>query len=456
MNNIQDNPEFIWEKTITGLKPHFPAETFNLWFNPTKAVSISDNILNVEVPNKYFYEWMNKHINHIENALKSVIKVESCKLNFIINPVRNSYSPPQKEELPEPTYQPQDETIFPGANLNPRYTFESFVIGSSNRFAQAASEAVANEPGTRYNPLFIYGGVGLGKTHLLHSIGHRMKIKNQRKRVHYVTCEKFTGEMIESIKKNKMTEFNKKYTNIAVLLMDDIQFLEGKEKTQEIFFHIFNNLYETQKQIVLTSDNPPDKIRTLEERLLSRFQWGVITDIQPPDLETRIAILKLKAERENLDVPDDVLLFIAKNIKDNIRKLEGALIRIYAFSSLTGSDVSIDNTKEILKDIISSEMMHLPVSIEKIQQVIADYYHIHVKDLKSKRRLESFVFPRHLSMYLSRKLTEKSTTKIGKDFGNRDHATVMYACKIIAKKIEEDLYFNKTVEKIIAKIKEDL
>jgi len=246
--------------------------------------------------------------------------------------------------------------------------------------------------------------------------------------------------MIESIRKNKMTEFNKKYVNVSVLLMDDIQFLESKERTQEVFFHIFNNLYEAHKQIVLTSDKPPNKINTLEERLSSRFQWGVIADIQPPDLETRIAILKSKAERENLDVPDEVLLFIAKNIKDNIRKLEGALIRIFAFSSLTGSDVTIDNTREILKDVLSDEPSKSPVSINKIQNIVANHYHMHVKDLISKKRSKNLVFPRHLAMYLSRKFTEKSTTEIGKDFGNRDHATVMYACKVISKKISVEIF----------------
>ncbi|MFH1416361.1 MAG: chromosomal replication initiator protein DnaA [Elusimicrobiota bacterium] len=456
MNNIISDHELIWEKTTSSLRDVFPPETFKLWFNSTRAVSSVDNILEVEVPNKYFYEWMLKNIDHIENSLKSVVAIDKFKIKFIIRSSDDVFKPPQKYDLPEPTYHPDDETAFPSTDFNPRYTFDSFVIGSSNRFAQAASEAVANEPGKRYNPLFVYGGVGLGKTHLLHSIGHRVKHNDPRKNVHYVTCEKFTQEMIECIRKNKMTEFNKKYTNISVLLMDDIQFIEGKEKTQETFFHIFNNLYESQRQVVITSDDPPDKLKTLEERLRSRFQWGVITDIQPADFETRIAILKSKAEREHLDVPDDVLLFIAKNIKDNIRKLEGALIRIYAFSSLTGSDVTVDNTKEILKDIISDETFSAPVSIDEIQKCVAEHYHLHVKDLTGKKRSKNFVFPRHLSMYISRKLTEKSTTEIGKDFGGRDHATVMYACKIISKKLDEDHYFVKMVDKLITKIKEKI
>lgn len=453
---MQTSPETIWEKTTQNLKSSFPPETFKLWFNPTRALSFSDNILNIEVPNKYFCDWMNKHCDIIRSSLSNVVNSDNPHIEFIVNSSSNMYSPPRKEEFPEPVYTPDNENIFPETDLNPRYTFEDFVIGASNRFAQAASEAVSNEPGTRYNPLFLYGGVGLGKTHLLHAIGHRIKQLQPKKWVLYVTCEKFTQEMIESIMKGRMTEFNKKYKKVSVLLMDDIQFLENKERTQETFFHIFNNLYESQKQVVITSDKPPDKIKTLEERLRSRFQWGVITDIQPPDLETRIAILKSKAERENLEVPDDVLLFIATNIKDNIRKLEGALIRIYAFASLTGSDVTIDNAREILKDIISDESSSAPMSIDKIQEVVSNHYHIQVKDLKSNKRTKNIVFPRHLAMYIARKMTENSTTEIGKKFGNRDHTTVMYACKIIRKKLDDDPYFNSLLNKIISKIKAGL
>jgi len=450
---MQQNPEILWEKTLAELQSSFPSETFKLWFNPTKALSFDNGTLKVEVPNKYFSEWMHKHLDKINSALISSAGSDSVDVEFIINPNRTEYKPPKKEDIPEPTFQPEAETAFPGTDLNPRYTFESFVIGSSNRFAQAASEAVANEPGTRYNPLFLYGGVGLGKTHLLHAIGHRIKQNNPNKRVLYVTCEKFTQEMINSLVKKDTITFNKKYINIDVLLIDDIQFLENKEGTQERFFHVFNNLYESQKQVVISSDKPPDKIKTLEERLRSRFQWGVITDIQPPDLETRIAILKTKAERENLDVPDDVLLFIATNIKDNIRKLEGALIRIYAFSSLTGSDVSVDNAREILKDIITKDTSSSPISVDNIQNVVSKHYHIQIKDLKSRKRTKNLVFPRHLAMYLSRKLTEKSTTEIGKDFGDKDHTTVMYACKTISRKLEEDPYFNTLVNKIMNEIK---
>ncbi len=452
MNNLQNNPESIWKKTTQNLESNFPPETFKLWFSPLKAVSFSNNAIVVEVPNQYFLERMKKYTDDINSALNTVMNAKNMGIQFTVNPSKYDYLPPKKEDIPEPTYRPESETAFPEIDFNPRYTFDSFIIGSSNRFAQAASEAVANEPGTRYNPLFIYGGVGLGKTHLLHSIGHRIKSTNPQKKVLYVTCEKFTQEWIESIKTNDHTAFNKKYSNISVLLIDDIQFLENKEGTQERFFHIFNNLYESHKQVVISSDKSPDKIKTLEERLRSRFQWGVITDIQPPDLETRIAILKTKADRENLDAPDDVLLFLATNIKDNIRKLEGSLIRIYAHSSLIGSDVTVDNARKILKDVISNDTLSIP-SLEKIKETVARHYRIQMKDLTSKKRTRNFVFPRHFAMYLSRKLTENSTTEIGKEFGGKDHTTVMYACKIIKKKVEEDPYFNTLADKIINKIK---
>ncbi|MGM0441851.1 MAG: chromosomal replication initiator protein DnaA [Elusimicrobiota bacterium] len=443
----------IWKKTTEKLKSKFSTKTVDLWFSPTKIDSFEDNILTLKVPNKYFSNWMEKNKKDILEAIHSLEEFENTKIKFIIDTDDFSYKPPSKNELPEPTHFPENETNFPGSDLNPRYTFDAFVVGSSNRFAQATAEAVSNNPGTRYNPLFIYSGVGLGKTHLLHAIGHTIKSNNPRTKVRYITCEKFMQEMVDSMRKKNMPTFKKKFLNVSILLIDDIQFLENKERTQDIFFHIFNELYESQKQIVITSDKSPDKIKTLEERLSSRFQWGVIADIQPPDLETRIAILKSKAEWENLDVPNDVILFLATNIKDNVRKLEGALIRIYAHSSLMGSEVTVDNTKEILKDIIDKDKKLDEISTGKIQKIVADYYHVQVDDLKSKKRHKKIVFPRHLAMYLTRKLTDKSTTNIGNEFGGRDHTTVMYACNVIKDKLNEDPYFQNILDKIIEKIK---
>ncbi len=453
MISMNDSPETIWEKVTESLRESFPQETFELWFSSTKARAFTESILHIEVPNRYFCEWMEKNKEEIDGAVRKVTSDSSCAANFVINEDNQIYRPQSREELPEPVYEPGSETSFPESDLNPRYTFESFVIGTANRFAQATAEAIANDPGSRYNPLFLYGGVGLGKTHLLHAIGHRIKSSDPTKKVLYVTCEKFTQEYIDGIRGKSMPDFQRKYLNVSVLLIDDIQFLEKKEGVQEAFFHIFNNLIELRRQVVISSDKSPDRIKTLEERLRSRFQWGVIADIQPPDLETRIAILKSKAEREELDIPDDVLLFIATNIKDNVRKLEGAMTRICAFCSLMGSDVTVDNARQILKDVISAEAANAPVSVSKIQEEVSNYYHIQVKDLKSKKRTKNLVFPRHLAMYIARKLTEKSTTEIGSEFGGRDHTTVMYACKAVGKKVENDPYFRSLVNKLTSKIR---
>ncbi len=450
---MQINPEILWKKTTEDLKSDLPRETFDLWFPPTKAVTFSDHTLQVAVPNQYFLDRMHKYIDKINSALRKVAEDKDVSIHFSVSDELAKYRPPNKTDIPEPTYQPEPETSFPNTDFNPRYTFDSFVVASSNRFAHAVAEAVSEDPGRRYNPFFIYAGVGLGKTHLLHAIGHKAKANNPREHVLYVTCEKFTNEYIENLRKGTPQEFKAKYTRAAILLIDDIQFLEEKVSTQETFFHIFNDLIEAQRQIVLTSDRPPDKIRTLEDRLRSRFQWGVITDIQAPDLETRIAILKSKAEMEDLDAPNDVLIYIAKHVKDNIRKLEGALIRIYAFASLTGSEITVDNTKEILKDIIDQEQSKEIISIEDIQKVVARRYHKEVKDLKGKSRRKDIVFPRHLSMYLCRKLTENSTTQIGNEFGNRDHSTVMYATSAVQKKLEEDSFFKTILDDITREIK---
>jgi len=448
-------PETIWGNVTDSLRAGFPQETFELWFSSTSAVDYSGGVLSIEVPNRYFKEWMVKNQNSINAALRKVTDGEADEVAFSINEKNQFYRPEKKDDLPEPVYEAENETFFPETDLNPRYTFESFVVGSANRFAQATAEAIANDPGSSYNPLFLYGGVGLGKTHLLHAIGHRVKSKDPSKKVLYVTCEKFTQEFIESIRdqQNKMPDFQKKYFNVSVLLIDDIQFLEGKIQTQEAFFHIFNNLIELRRQVVISSDKPPDKIKTLEERLRSRFQWGVIADIQPPDLETRIAIVQLKAERDSLDIPDDVILFLAANIKDNVRKLEGSMTRICAYCSLMGEKLTVNNAQEILKDIISPDTTGEPISVPKIQEEVADYYHIPLKDLKGKKRTKNLVLPRHLAMYIARKLTEKFTTEIGEEFGGRDHTTVMYACKTVSKKIETDPYFETLVNKLTTKIR---
>ena len=321
--------------------------------------------------------------------------------------------------------------------LNPKYTFDTFVIGNSNRFAHAASLAVSEAPAKSYNPLFIYGGVGLGKTHLMHAIGHYILRTNPRTRVLYTTSEKFTNDLINSIRDDKNVEFRNRYRTTDVLLVDDIQFIADKERTQEEFFHTFNSLYESSKQIIISSDRPPKEIPTLEDRLRSRFEWGLICDIQPPDFETRIAILKKKARLENISTPDEVLVFIAKKIESNIRELEGALIRVVAYSSLTNREINMDLTQEALKDFFSNSKPK-PVTVDLIKRVISEYYSIRIEDFKSRKRTRAIAFPRQVAMYLARELTDLSLPKIGEEFGGRDHTTVLHAYDKISTELKRD------------------
>jgi len=445
--------EQLWDEILNKLKEEMPKDSYELWFKPTRAVSFEDNLLNVRVPNRFFCKYLQeRHKGKIEELLKATTTSEA-QIIFTIDPQSQVQEKERKDEEIEPTSIAADETTFTTMEFNPKYTFENFVVGPSNRFAHATAEAVANDPGKAYNPLFIYGGVGLGKTHLLQAIGHHNKKKNPRLSVLYITSERFTNELIESIRNDRMIGFRNKYRNLDVLMIDDIQFLAGKESTQEEFFHIFNTLYEAHKQIVISSDSTPKEIPTIEERLRSRFQWGVIADIQPPDIETRIAILRKKAGAENIFIPDDVVLFLASQIKSNIRELEGCLIRIVAFSSLTGSEVTVDRSKEILKDIITKEEIAVPITIELIQNVVSKHFHLDIKEMKSKRRTDAVAFPRQVAMYLARTLTEYSTTEIGGEFGGRDHTTVMYACEKIKMKLAGDPFFAALINRITQEIK---
>ena len=333
-------------------------------------------------------------------------------------------------------------------SLNSRYTFDTFVVGNNNKLAHAAALAVAESPAEAYNPLFIYGGVGLGKTHLMHSIAHFILSENSESKVLYVSSEKFTNELINSIRDDKNEEFRQKYRNIDVLLVDDIQFIAGKESTQEEFFHTFNTLHESNKQIIISSDRPPKEIPTLEDRLRSRFEWGLITDIQPPDLETRIAILRKKAESENYDVPDEVITYIAQNIQSNIRKLEGALIRIFAYSSLTNKkEVNLELAQEALKHLISNNKK---ITVKDIQEAVSNYYNISIEDLLSKKKPKNISFPRQVAMYISRKLTELSLPKLGEEFGGRDHSTVLHAYNKISNDLDINIELKKAVDDIIS------
>ena len=337
------------------------------------------------------------------------------------------------------------------STLNTKYTFETFVVGDNNRLAYAAALAVGNEPAKSYNPLFLYGGVGLGKTHLMNAIGNRIIENNNKANVLYVTSEKFTNQLVNAIKDNKNEIFRNKYRNIDVLLIDDIQFIAGKERTQEEFFHTFNTLHEANKQIILSSDRPPKEIPTLEDRLRSRFEWGLIADIQAPDFETRMAILKKKADVEKLNVPNEVMVYIATKIKSNIRELEGALIRIVAYSSLTNREITVDLASEALKDIISNKQ-NKSITIDLIQDVVATYFNLRVEDLKSQRRTRNVAYPRQIAMYLSRKLTDMSLPKIGEEFGGRDHTTVIHAYEKISESLNNDESLEHTINDITKKL----
>lgn len=331
--------------------------------------------------------------------------------------------------------------------LNPKYTFDTFVIGSGNRFAHAASLAVAEAPAKAYNPFFIYGGVGLGKTHLMHAIGHYVIEHNPSAKVVYLSSEKFTNEFIYSIRDNKTIDFRDKYRNVDVLLIDDIQFLAGKESTQEEFFHTFNALHEEAKQIIISSDRPPKEIPTLEDRLRSRFEWGLITDIAPPDLETRIAILSKKAKADGLDIPDDVMVYIANEIDSNIRELEGALIRVVAYASLANLDISLEVAGSALKDIMPTGKQRV-VTILDIKHVVGEYYSIQLEDFSAKKRTQSIAYPRQIAMYLSRELTDFSLPKIGNEFGGRDHTTVLHAHEKISNLVKVDKQLQQEIQQI--------
>ncbi len=444
----------LWEDVLSILKPQMNDESFDLWFRPIKALSVEGGRLVLQVPNAFFADWLRDHYQaRIESLLKER-SGEVINLSFsVLRPVEELARPSRPTPLSAPQVASAPSAPPLETHLNARYTFETFVVGHSNRFAQAASQAVAKDPGKAYNPLFLYGGVGLGKTHLMHAIGHHLLQNNPRARVLYTTSEKFINEFIDSLRFEKMNQFRQKYRGLDCLLIDDIQFLVNKESSQEEFFYTFNTLYDSRKQIVITSDRPPKEIPTLQERLITRFEWGVVADIQAPELETRIAILRDKADAENLFVPDDVLLFLASHIRTNIRELEGSLIRVVAHASLTGVPLTVDSTQEVLRDVMAREDAAAPVSIEKIQEVVAQHYHLDMHDMKSKRRTDAIAFPRQIAMYLARTLTEMSTTQIGDSFGGKDHTTVMHATNKVKSRLDTDPFFTALVNKIIQDIR---
>lgn len=442
----------LWEKTLNIIKGEMSEVSFNTWIKSCEPISISSNIIKISVPNSFTQDILEKRykdlvVNSIEAACSKVYNVEF----LVASDIQESEDKEEKNSKIDNKSSSIIVNDEMSSTLNPKYTFDSFVIGNSNRFAHAASLAVAESPAKAYNPLFIYGGVGLGKTHLMHAIGHYVLQNNTTAKVVYVSSEKFTNELINAIRDDKNEEFRNKYRSVDILLIDDIQFIAGKERTQEEFFHTFNELHDANKQIILSSDRPPKEIPTLEDRLRSRFEWGLIADIQAPDFETRMAILKKKADVEKLNVANEVMVYIATKIKSNIRELEGALIRIVAYSSLTNRPITVELASEALKDIISNKQ-NKNVTIDVIQDVVAGYFNLRIEDLKSQRRTRNIAYPRQIAMYLSRKLTDMSLPKIGEEFGGRDHTTVIHAYEKISDSLNTDESLQHTVNDITKKL----
>lgn len=440
-----------WQKILGVLERELSEQSFKTWFAPVKCIQFNELSMTLLVPDNYFGLWLK---GHYEDLLKSAILETAGGSREIIYHVQDL--PPSSDHKDVPAKTPSSENTYsppaalsaasPELNLNQNYTFDQFVIGPANRFAHAAATAVCEAPARNYNPLFIYGPVGLGKTHLMQAIAQEIRKRYPDFRILYITSEKFTNQLISAIQKRSTQQFRNRYRNLDLLLIDDIHFIAEKESTQEEFFHTFNTLYDAHKQIIVSSDRPPKEIPGLEERLVSRFGWGLVTDIQPPDFETRVAILKKKMEKETVYVSDDVAYFIANKIKSNIRELEGALIRVVAYCTLTGAPLNLKVAQDILKDSVQEELQK--ITIEKIQRAVAEYFSVSVSDLRSKRRTKSIARPRQIAMYLIRTLTDHSLPEIGEYFGGRDHTTVLHSYQKVSGETKVNMPLNQTVEKI--------
>jgi chromosomal replication initiator protein len=425
--------EALWARLLAVLEGQVPESVLESWLRPCRLLAVDGNRLRIVAPNKFTRDWIGEHhVDTIQVAARTVLG-------------GNPQVSIEMDAEPERSATISRERI-PGAaldDLTPRYTFGSFVIGSSNQFAQAACQAVAELPGKAYSPLFLYGGVGLGKTHLLHAVGHEMARLHPSLRLLYLSSERFTNELINAIRYDRTGEFRAKYRTIDLLLIDDIQFMAGKERTQEEFFHTFNDLYESHKQIVVSSDSTPKEIPELEERLRSRFEWGLIADIQPPDFETRVAILKKRAEIERVRLPDDVAYLMASRIKTNIREIEGSLTRMAAFCSLTGREMSVDVAQEVLSELWGAD--EKVITIEHIQRKVSEFFGLKLTDMRARRRTKAVAFPRQIAMYFARQLTHASLTEVGRAF-DKDHTTVLHAVTKVETLIRQDAKFKKTVD----------
>jgi chromosomal replication initiator protein len=472
----------IWEEILSRVQAKVNRHSFYTWFKPTAFVADDGSTVIVRVPNALFKDWITKHYSGvIAEALDEVRRPEAL-VNFVATgtpeaEARVSTAPPVDQKNAEPgtgnaepgmrnpetgtwslgigTLVPEDALppVMPtsSAGLNPRYTFDTFIVGSSNQFAHAACRAVAEAPSRSYNPLFIYGGVGLGKTHLMHAIGHYVLLHDRTLVLTYISSERFMNEMINAVRYDRLIDFRERYRSVDVLLVDDVQFLAGKEGTQNEFFHTFNALYDSQKQIVLSSDCPPHEIEQLEERLRSRFEWGLIADIQSPDLETKVAILKKKAEAEAVPLPDSVAIYIAGRIKSNIRELEGSLIRLIAYASLTGRELSVDLAQEVLRNVKDHE--EKAITIDHIQKFVSDYYQLKLADLKSRNNSKSIAMPRQVAMYLCKNLTHASLPEIGRSFGGKHHSTVIHSIRKVDALRKTDSQFNTLLNSFIESLR---
>ncbi|HEB75176.1 MAG TPA: chromosomal replication initiator protein DnaA [Nitrospirae bacterium] len=437
----------IWERCLRSIEEKVGSSVFELWFKPIKLKQIKDDHVVVEIPNRFYKEWIEENYSEI---IRNAIREQTGREVSVKYKIADKLDKEIKKfdaQINSRRRALRNKGVF----LNPKYTFEEFIAGPSNQFAHAAAMKVTESPGKAYNPLFVYGGVGLGKTHLINAIGNRVIDTLPNFRVLYVPSEQFTNEVVAAIRHDKMGELKEKYRNVDLLLLDDVQFIANKTQTQEEFFHTFNALYEQQKQIVISSDRPPRDISDITDRLKSRFTMGLIADIQLPSVETKMAILFKKAEYQRIEIPQDVAYWLAVKVKSNIRELEGCLIKLAAHSSLTGTPITLDMAKEVLKDFLYDE--ERPLTVELIQKAVADFYGIRFQELKTKKRTKEIALPRQIAMYLSREHTDLSLNDIGKNFGGKDHATVIYACRQIEKRKNTDESFNRIIESLVNKIK---
>ena len=436
----------IWERVLSRIEAKVNRHSFYTWFKPTSFVADDGDAIRVRVPNALFRDWLTKHYSTVLTEALEEVERRDAQVLFVTEEAVNVLAQPMPKETVTAAV-PDEEDPAAQGSLGPRYSFDTFIVGPSNQFAHAACRAVAEAPSRSYNPLFIYGGVGLGKTHLMHAIGHYVLNHLRSLKLTYISSERFMNEMINAVRYDRVLDFRERYRSVDVLLVDDIQFLAGKEGTQTEFFHTFNSLYDSQKQIVISSDCPPHEIPSLEERLRSRFEWGLIADIQAPDLETKVAILKKKAETEGIPLPDNVAIYIAGKIKSNIRELEGSLIRLIAYASLTGREISLQLAQDVLRNVLQHD--DRAITIEIIQKHVSDYYQLKVGELKSRNNSKSVAMPRQIAMYLCKTLTNASLPEIGKSFGGKHHSTVIHSIRKIEDLRQRDGDFNTLINNFV-------